>query len=305
MKTLEIPKYLRLPLLLGTSLALLLTVGWVQQNNVSSLSQQIGTFQRQIDALPTTVAPKDKLALKKDQLTLEQGRVNAQNAIFSTVFQLLGGLFFFVTAYFTYCNVRVAEANLKATEEKQVTERFSKAIKLLGSEKTEIRLGGIYALERIAKDSPKDHWTIMEVLTSFIQEKSPHRGVTLGRIFPDEQTNSSSQKQERRKITTEIQATLTVIKRRDSSKEQVGQQRIELPCTNLMGADLSEADLRRADLREAFLSKANLNGTDLRGTDLRGVILTSKQIKEAITDETTNHPYLRTPTSLQPEPQKP
>ncbi len=37
----------------------------------------------------------------------------------------------------------------------------------------EVRLGGIYALERIARDSPKDHWTIMEVLTAYVRENSP------------------------------------------------------------------------------------------------------------------------------------
>jgi anion-transporting ArsA/GET3 family ATPase len=34
-------------------------------------------------------------------------------------------------------------------------------------------IGGIYSLERIAKDSPKDQWTIMEVLTSYIRKNSP------------------------------------------------------------------------------------------------------------------------------------
>lgn len=117
-----IPKPLRLPLLLGISLILLVTLWWVQQNNVHSLSQQIGTLQKQIDALPAAVESKDKLALKKDQLTLEQGRVNAQNAIYGTLVQSLGGLFFFVTAYFTWANLKVAEENLQVTKDKQRDE---------------------------------------------------------------------------------------------------------------------------------------------------------------------------------------
>uniref|UniRef100_UPI001177ECCC pentapeptide repeat-containing protein n=1 Tax=Calothrix rhizosoleniae TaxID=888997 RepID=UPI001177ECCC len=59
--------------------------------------------------------------------------------------------------------------NVKIAEDKQITERFSKAIEQLGSEKIEVRLGAIYTLERIAKDSPKDHWTIMEILTAFVR----------------------------------------------------------------------------------------------------------------------------------------
>jgi hypothetical protein len=55
---------------------------------------------------------------------------------------------------------------------KLVTERYSKAIELLASEKLEMRLGGIYALGRIAKDSEKDYWQVMEVLTTLIREKN-------------------------------------------------------------------------------------------------------------------------------------
>ncbi|WP_062294251.1 hypothetical protein [Nostoc piscinale] len=38
-----------------------------------------------------------------------------------------------------------------------------------------MRLGAIYTLERIAKDSAKDHWTIMEVLTAFVRENAPRK----------------------------------------------------------------------------------------------------------------------------------
>ncbi len=42
---------------------------------------------------------------------------------------------------------------LELTEQGQVTERYTKAIEQLGSDKLDIRIGGIYALERIARDS--------------------------------------------------------------------------------------------------------------------------------------------------------
>jgi hypothetical protein len=35
-----------------------------------------------------------------------------------------------------------------------------------------VRIGGIYALERIARDSAIDHPTVMEVLAAFIREHS-------------------------------------------------------------------------------------------------------------------------------------
>lgn len=270
-----ISKRVRLPLLLGVFFALTLLAAfyWLQQSNIIFLRQQIDIFRQQIDTLPATVNPKDKVALKKDQLILEQNRVNAQNAVYGTLVQALGGIFFFVTAYFTYCNLKVAEANLKATEEKQVTERFSKAIELLGNEKIEIRLGGIYALERIAKDSPKDSWTIIEILTSFIQEKSP---------LP---LPTSAQSFSLQKLTIDVQAALTVIRRRDSSREQQWQY-IELSNTyitgaNLAGVDLSGANLTCTDLSGTNLTGADLSGANLFGADLAGANLTRANCSEA------------------------
>ncbi|MCA1681508.1 MAG: hypothetical protein LC777_22470, partial [Actinobacteria bacterium] len=56
----------------------------------------------------------------------------------------------------------------------QITDRFTRAVEQLGHEKIDVRLGGIYALEQIARDSPKqDHRTTMEVLTAFLQVHAP------------------------------------------------------------------------------------------------------------------------------------
>src|SRR6266436_2086814 len=62
--------------------------------------------------------------------------------------------------------------NFTLSREGQVTDRYTKAIEQLGSGKLDVRIGGIYALERIARDSKKDHPTVMEVLTAFIREHS-------------------------------------------------------------------------------------------------------------------------------------
>lgn len=248
----------------------LLIVPWkTQQDNLNSLDQELKELQHDLKKLPTTVTAKDKLALEKDLLLIDKDRVNAQNAIYGTLIQTLGGIFFFVTAYLSWRNV-------KATEEKQVTERFSKAVEQLGSDKLEVRLGGIYALERIAKDSEKDHWTIMEVLTSFVLA---HSSINL---MTDSQKQSNP-------ITTDIQAALTVIGRRDSSQDQKG-KKIDLSIANLATANLkganfrganlkgvnfSGADLEQADLRDVYLSEANLTRANLNGAKLDKINQTS------------------------------
>ncbi len=53
-----------------------------------------------------------------------------------------------------------------------MTDRYTKAIERLGSDKLDVRIGGIYALERVARDSARDHPTVIEVLAAFIREHS-------------------------------------------------------------------------------------------------------------------------------------
>jgi len=126
-----------------------------------------------------------------------------------------------------------------------ITERFSKAVEQLGSKKLEIRLGGIYSLERIAKDSPDDHGTVMEVLASFIRRKS---------CIPVELNRE-------RQIPIDIQAALTVIGRRNSGNDKE------------YTINLRKADLTNADLRKAILCETDLGGGFLIGADLNGAIL--------------------------------
>jgi hypothetical protein len=73
------------------------------------------------------------------------------------------------------------EANLaqqRLTEQGQITDRFSRAIDQLGQEgtdKLDLRLGGIYGLERIMRDSSADEPAIVEVLCAFVRDHA-HRG---------------------------------------------------------------------------------------------------------------------------------
>src|ERR1700745_1109179 len=58
------------------------------------------------------------------------------------------------------------------TEQGQVTDRYTKAVEQLGSKELDVRIGGTYALERIARDSAKDHPNVMEGLNAFIRAHS-------------------------------------------------------------------------------------------------------------------------------------
>src|SRR5215471_14856880 len=65
-----------------------------------------------------------------------------------------------------------AKLTLEATHEALYADRYSRALEQIGSDSVDVRIGGIYALEGIALDSPRHHPTVMEVLTAFIREHS-------------------------------------------------------------------------------------------------------------------------------------
>ncbi|MEH1805220.1 pentapeptide repeat-containing protein [Nostoc sp.] len=163
------------------------------------------------------------------------------------------------------------------TPQEIVSERFSKAIEQLGNEKIETRFAAIYALERIAKDSPKDHWTIMEILAAFIRENAP-----VNREYEDESLQLS-------KLPTDIQTALTVIGRRDSYKDQVN-QKLDLRNTDLSNADLTEANFSRAifvgaNLQWVNFTRVNLSEADLSVTCLCGSIFYEANLQKAILPE--------------------
>jgi Pentapeptide repeats (8 copies) len=177
------------------------------------------------------------------------------------------------------------------TEQGQVTDRYTKAIEQLGSDKLDVRIGGIYALERIARDSARDHPTAMEVLAAFIRERSDEQWPPR----PGEQVREPS-------IRPDVQAAVTVVGRRDAKRDirtldlrgaklisaillranlaSANLLRANLTGTNLVGADLTGAHLVSADLTGAGLRSANLTGADLTGADVKGAHLVGADLTD-------------------------
>ena len=220
-----------------------------------------------------------------------------------------------VTLVLTERRVRAAERTVQVTQEGQITERFTRAIEQLGNQDSmAIRLGGIYALERIAQDSKKDHWQVMEVLTAYVREKSPY----------DEDKPSVQP------VTTDIQTILTVLGRRKAEYD-MPKQRLDLSRTHLHGVRLADANLQHttfagANLRQAVFYRVNFDGAifqsavlhgtnfekstltctcfqranllaaELQGADIRNadlsepLALEQEQVNSAIFDETTKLP---------------
>jgi uncharacterized protein YjbI with pentapeptide repeats len=196
-----------------------------------------------------------------------------------------------------------------------MTERFTRAIEQLGQgglDKLEVRIGAVYALEEIARDSAELHWPVVEVLTAhlrvyapvrpaievateapaggglltaYLRQRArvrPARGARAGRGDPPEAPPIVPVD----RTAADLQAIATVIGRRRQS-EDPSDKRI----------DLHEVDLRhvrwaQAHLERAYLSGAHLEGADLSGANLEGALLVGTHLQAYLRETHLEGAYL-------------
>jgi hypothetical protein len=181
--------------------------------------------------------------------------------------------------------------NFSLARQGQVTDRHTKAIEQLGSTNLDVRLGGIYALERIARDSARDLPTITNVLSAFIRQHS-EQPVPLQAPPPTPPISTIDDHKQ-----PDVQAAAAVIGSWDPPRELMP---INLSFANFISArligarfpgsylivtNLSYAELNGADLHDANLNSANLTSADLRGADLRDADLTDAKLTDALWTE--------------------
>lgn len=128
------------------------------------------------------------------------------------------------------------------------TELLARAIDQLSSATVVSRLGGIYLIELIGRDSPALRPAVAEILSAFVRATS----------------SSSYDIEAGRPAQSDIQAAVSVIGRLP------GRGTIELRGANLAGLRLEGVDLSGADLSEVNLSNAELEGANLEGANLTG-----------------------------------
>src|SRR5262249_2518601 len=154
----------------------------------------------------------------------------------------------------------------------QITDRFGRAIEQLSQEGADIRVGAVYALRRLMRDSPDDEPEIIDILSTFLR--------THAATSPTTSTGATSTANSRHpSAPPDIQAAVTVLVHRPNPKS-TGNDRLNLADAylagvslfgggvDLTGADLTGADLTGANLDFVRLKWAHLAGADLAGADL-------------------------------------
>ena len=212
------------------------------------------------------------------RIALQQAQGQLQNNIRTTLLQGLAGIVVVAGAVATWRQVQISR-------EEQITDRLTRAVEQLGSKNIDIRIGGIYALERIAKNSAADRRTIQFQLGAFVRNHArwpatkdqQHPTATVDEDLPWMQIRAP-----------DIWAALAVLGRRPPMPDEqvlhlsrVDLRRLQLDGARLTGAQMRYTNLARARLQETQLDRGDLKGADLRRANLEGTQLTDANLSSA------------------------
>jgi uncharacterized protein YjbI with pentapeptide repeats len=169
--------------------------------------------------------------------------------------------------WFSGQSLRATQHQYALSEQAEVTDRFAKAVASLGSENVDVRLGGIYSLERLSRDSTVDRPAIMDVLGAYVRGHAPaplpeKDELDLLSGIGYEAAVHCPALPGIAKVPIDVQAAITVINRRDRA----------VP------------DLRRIDLSHSCLNRMNI-GVRLHGWNLADSDMTGSDFKDPLEND--------------------
>jgi hypothetical protein len=208
--------------------------------------------------LPQLLIPND-LRPEREQLALE-------NDVRTSAAQAVAGLL-------VLAGLGLTARTIAVTREGQLTERFSRAIEHLASDSLDVRLGGIYALDRLARASREDHLPAMAVLLAYAARRFPWP--------PAEDTPPSRDD----RTPPDLDAICEAVRGRRADYETTEDtpilRHIDLRRTGWHDAELRAGIISDCSLAGAYFAGADLSGAMLINVDLTGTSLEAATLKEA------------------------
>lgn len=155
----------------------------------------------------------------------------------------------------------------------------------------EVRLGAIYALEKLARDYLPLHWQIMEILCAYVRTNAgppkarPEQIDTIitrdGSSWTPSEAEAWRKHWSRLKPFVDIQAALTVIGRRSEKQKKYEEKLTQSQNHQARVLDLSNCHLAKIDLRGMYFRRANIDGSCLEAAYLEGADLREASFREA------------------------
>ena len=198
----------------------------------------------------------------------------------STTLRNVGlGIAGIIALIFAFWRSHTAERQADTDRHGLFNERYQKGAEMLGSPVLSVRPGGIYALQSLALEQPKQYYLhIMLLLCAFVRYPTPDSTVK------KMQTEGDGTASRRYRIREDTQAAMDAImacRRQSISLEECRNDRPNLARADLRGARLPGAILCGARLDRANLSGARLSKVNLSGASLSRVILTGARLEGA------------------------
>jgi hypothetical protein len=195
-----------------------------------------------------------RVVSQRDGLTPVE-RLEAESDVRTTLVQATAGLAVIGGLYFTGRTVAMTRSG-------QITDRFSRAVAQIGDQSPDVRIGGLYALERISLDAPSYRGVIVEVVHRYIHGRADDMTTRSARPPVDEGT-----------VDRDVQVALTILGRRPGRERET--RRLSLWGRDLPGAQLDGAKLKQADLNYARFDRTSFAGADLESAGLGWVLARS------------------------------
>jgi uncharacterized protein YjbI with pentapeptide repeats len=253
-----------------------------------------GDKRLRLDLANLAASGSDRVEAAKLRATEFNARIEAAKVFFPVLVTLIGGPVLIWRAITAHWAAQAARHQADTAREGHYTDLFTKAVEQLGATREvktyhevddgaggkrreavtttepnlEVRLGAIYALDRVARDSERDHWPIMQVLCAYVRNPQ-NCGAP---VLRPEDIKAGSE--EFRgwlysiRLRVDVQAALAVIGERP-------ERRRELEANRSLRLDLRRANLQRAALdgihfERAVFDEAHLDGASFYKAHLDG-----------------------------------
>ena len=189
---------------------------------------------------------------------------------------IAGGLAFVFAGWCAWVAERQTVASqhqVDIAQQSLLNERYQKGAEMLGSEVLSVRLGGIYALQRLAEERPDEyHIQIMRLFCAFVRLPTRDQILDSGQAIIEPGTLLETRQ--------DVEAVMQMIGSR--AKSRIALERRPDFRLDLRGADLPNTQFLGADLSNAMFHYSNLSGANFADTDLTNAFLFYSDLSQAL-----------------------
>ncbi len=214
--------------------------------------------------------------LQADQVNGVVGKESGSTTVRNIGFVVAG----LIALPFAFWRSWVAQRQADTAQQSLLNERYQQGAEMLGSDALAVRLGGIYALERLAEEHAEQyHAQIMQVFCAFARHVTAARSSNAEAV-PSDDKPGGRVLDPTTLVSEDVKAVITAIGNRNEARILLEQRKLNLRYVRLPGITLHMSNLSNLDFHDADLSGANLAQSSLEGATLVNVNMSHANLLE-------------------------